>query len=124
MKMVENVKEIRCYYLDRDSEHNWCRLENNDTGMDEIFKDVNYLSVNNTIKTNANLFSQSETPARPDLHIEFKEPIVCKVEAYSGYKFEELKIINCGRDDNITSEPEHIEKWTEWMGKKLKGKMR
>lgn len=95
MKQVKNVKEIRCYFLDRDSESNWCRLGNDKTGMDEIFKDVNYISVRNANKTNANLISQPETPARADLNIEFKEPVVCEVAAYHGYKFDELKIINC-----------------------------
>jgi len=94
-RKVEDVKEIRCYYLGRDSEENWCRLGNNETGMDRIFKNINYLSVNDTKTTNAHLFEQ-EAPARPDLNIKFKEPVVCEVAAYSGYKFDELKIINCG----------------------------
>ncbi len=99
MKQVKNVEEIRCYY-GRDIESNWCRL-GNEIGLDKTFSNVNYLSVkdDNINHVTAHLFSHPETPARPDLHIEFKEPTVCDVEAYHGYKFAELKIINCGKGD-------------------------
>ena len=66
--------------------------------MDKIFKNVNYLSVENIEKSkvHAHLFCQ-DAPARPDLHIEFDESVVCNIGAYGDYEFDELKLIRCNK---------------------------
>jgi len=87
------IKEIRCYLGKYKEGINWCNLSGNGKSIN-VF-DVGWLDIEPkyNIKIWQELLPHPETPARPDIYIEFEKLVDCKIVPHGIYP--EFKIVQC-----------------------------
>ena len=88
---MEKIKNIRCWFGEYKQGVNRCELSGNDKSID-VFN-VGWLDIEGKIKIWQELLPHSETPARPDINIQFENLINCEILQHGLYP--EFKIIRC-----------------------------
>jgi len=88
------TKEIRCYLGTYKEGVNRCNISGNGKSVD-VFN-IGWLDIepkHNNIKMWQELLPHPETPARPDIHIEFNKLTNCEIVSHGIYS--EFKIVRC-----------------------------
>lgn len=91
--MEYKIKEIRCYLGMYKEGVNRCELSGNGKSI-HVF-DIGWLDIepNQNTRMWQELLPHPETPARPDIHIEFNKLTDCEIVPHGIYS--EFKIVRC-----------------------------
>ena len=92
-KIIIETKEIRCYLGTYKQGVNRCQLSGNGKSVD-VF-DIGWLDIEpkDNTKMWQELLPHPETPARPDIYIEFNKLTSCEIITHGIYP--DFKIIRC-----------------------------